>query len=102
MRRYIKFYTDNYTKLKHLRKIVAYGHFLVLLLNQDFIYNAYDIYKVRRANSERNKLTKLQNKEITLAKMLMVVVVVFFVCNILALVVNILEVLSINIGKNYA
>ena len=44
--------------------------------------------QVRRANSERARLTRLQKKEIGLATMLMVVVFVFFVCNVLALVVN--------------
>ena len=53
--------------------------------------------KVRRANTERANLTRLQKKEIGLATMLMVVVVVFFLCNILALVVNILEVMDINV-----
>jgi hypothetical protein len=53
--------------------------------------------KVRRANSERARLTRLQKKEIGLATMLMVVVFVFFVCNVLALVVNILEVMKIQI-----
>ena len=52
---------------------------------------------MRRANSERARLTRLQKKEIGLATMLMVVVFVFFVCNVLALVVNILEVMNINI-----
>ena len=52
---------------------------------------------MRRANSERARLTRLQKKEIGLATMLMVVVFVFFVCNLLALVVNILEVMNINI-----
>ena len=52
---------------------------------------------MRRANSIRANLTRLQQKEIGLATMLMVVVIVFFVCNILALVVNILEVLDINV-----
>ena len=53
--------------------------------------------QVRRANSERARLTRLQKKEIGLATMLMVVVFVFFVCNVLALVVYILEVMNINI-----
>ena len=52
---------------------------------------------MRRANTERANLTRLQKKEIGLATMLMVVVVVFFLCNILALVVNILEVMDINV-----
>ena len=40
---------------------------------------------------------RLQQKEVGLATMLMVVVLVFFICNILALVVNILEVGSADI-----
>lgn len=61
------------------------------------LFNLLIYHEVRRANSERASLTRLQKKEIGLATMLMVVVVVFFVCNLLALVVNILEVLNINI-----
>lgn len=50
------------------------------------------IYKqVRRANAERQRLSRLQRREIGLATMLLCVVVVFFLCNILALVTNILE-----------
>lgn len=47
--------------------------------------------QVREANRERQRLSRLQKKEISLAIMLLVVVVVFFICNILALVVSILE-----------
>jgi hypothetical protein len=68
--------------------------FLPLALN---VSTALCGTQVRRANSERVRLTRLQQKEISLATMLMVVVFVFFVCNVLALVVNILEVMSINI-----
>ena len=55
--------------------------------------------KVRRAREERANLTRLQRREIGLATMLMVVVFVFFVCNLLALVVNILEVMSITVNE---
>ena len=61
------------------------------------LFNLLIYREVRRANSARASLTRLQQKEIRLATMLMVVVVVFFVCNLLALVVNILEVLNMNI-----
>ncbi len=61
------------------------------------VFNLWIYLEVRRANSERARLTRLQQKEIGLATMLMVVVFVFFVCNVLALVVNILEVMSINV-----
>lgn len=47
--------------------------------------------QVRRANQERQRLSRLQKKEIGLATMLLCVVVVFFLCNILALVNNVLE-----------
>ena len=69
-----------------------------IVLKCPFILKVRRFYlKVRRANSERARLTRLQKKEIGLATMLMVVVFVFFVCNVLALVVNILEVMSIDI-----
>lgn len=47
--------------------------------------------QVRRANQERQRLSRLQKKEIGLATMLLCVVVVFFLCNFLALVNNVLE-----------
>jgi hypothetical protein len=50
-----------------------------------------DVFQVRKANAERQRLSRLQKKEIGLATMLMCVVVVFFMCNILPLVNNVLE-----------
>lgn len=47
--------------------------------------------QIRRANAERQRLSRLQKKEIGLATMLLCVVVVFFICNILALVANVME-----------
>jgi hypothetical protein len=50
------------------------------------------IYKqVRKANRERQRLSRTEKREIGLATMLFCVVIVFFLCNILALVTNILE-----------
>ncbi|XP_065201040.1 FMRFamide receptor isoform X2 [Planococcus citri] len=50
------------------------------------------IYRqVRKANQERQRLSRLQKKEIGLATMLLCVVVVFLICNLLALVSNVLE-----------
>lgn len=46
---------------------------------------------MRRANQERQRLSRLQKKEIGLATMLLCVVVVFVLCNILPLVTNVLE-----------
>ncbi|RZF41707.1 hypothetical protein LSTR_LSTR012737 [Laodelphax striatellus] len=77
--------------------ISFYIHWLYLI----FIYflpfsslavlNAAIYQQVRRANRERQRLSRLQRKEIGLATMLLCVVVVFFLCNILALVNNLLE-----------
>ncbi|CAG7826663.1 unnamed protein product, partial [Allacma fusca] len=46
---------------------------------------------VRKANRERQVLSKLQRREMGLATMLLCVVVVFLMCNVLPLVNNILE-----------
>jgi hypothetical protein len=56
-----------------------------------FIFLILWVLQVRRANKERQRLSRLQKKEIGLATMLLCVVVVFFLCNILALVNNVLE-----------
>ena len=48
----------------------------------------------RRANAERAQLSRVQQREIRMATMLMIVVLVFFMCNVLALVINLLEVRS--------
>ncbi|KAG8227500.1 hypothetical protein J437_LFUL002389 [Ladona fulva] len=55
------------------------------------VLNAAIYRQVRRANRERQRLSRLQKKEIGLATMLLIVVVVFFLCNLLALVNNVLE-----------
>ena len=57
------------------------------------IFNLLIYRQVRIANSERSRMSRQEQKEIGLATMLMVVVIVFFLCNVLALVVNILELL---------
>lgn len=50
------------------------------------------IYKqIRKANRERQRLSRTEKREIGLATMLLCVVFVFFLCNVLALVMNILE-----------
>ncbi|KAK8718874.1 hypothetical protein OTU49_014403 [Cherax quadricarinatus] len=67
--------------------------FLSLIVFNFFIYQ-----KVRAANLERQHMSRLQQKEISLAVMLLVVVTVFFVCNVLAFIINILELLNITIG----
>ena len=56
------------------------------------IFNLQIYFQIRKANQERAKLSRLQQKEIGLATMLLCVVIVFFACNILAVVNNVLEV----------
>ncbi|KAK8391711.1 hypothetical protein O3P69_017321 [Scylla paramamosain] len=64
--------------------------FLCLMIFNFFIYR-----EVRAANHERQQLSRLQRKEIGLAVMLLVVVSVFFLCNVLAFIINILELMAI-------
>ncbi|KAG0710790.1 FMRFamide receptor [Chionoecetes opilio] len=68
--------------------------FLCLMIFNFFIYR-----EVRAANHERRQLSRLQKKEIGLAVMLLVVVSVFFVCNVLAFIINILELMAIVIDE---
>lgn len=56
-------------------------------------------FQVRAANHERQQLSRLQKKEIGLAVMLLVVVSVFFLCNVLAFIINVLELLDITIDE---
>lgn len=53
---------------------------------------------MRIANKERQRLSRLQRREIGLATMLLCVVVVFFACNLLPLVINIIELFDIQIN----
>ncbi|CAL4059958.1 unnamed protein product, partial [Meganyctiphanes norvegica] len=63
--------------------------FLSLIVFNIFIYR-----EVRTANHQRNQMSRVQKKEIGLAMMLMVVVIIFFICNLLAFVINILELIE--------
>lgn len=58
-------------------------------------------FQVRRANRERQRLSRLQRREIGLATMLLCVVVVFFKCNLLPLVINIIESFNIATDPNF-
>lgn len=49
------------------------------------------VLQVRMANRERQRLSRLQKKEIGLATMLLCVVVVFLLCNVWALISNVAE-----------
>ncbi|KAK7087045.1 G-protein coupled receptor activity protein [Halocaridina rubra] len=68
--------------------------FLSLLIFNSFIYK-----EVRAANHERQRLSRLERKEIGLAVMLLVVVTVFFLCNVLAFILNVLELLDISVDN---
>lgn len=54
--------------------------------------------QIRRSTAERATMTRHEQREIGMATMLLGVVMVFFVCNVLALVVNVLEVLHLRIN----
>lgn len=51
---------------------------------------------VRRSNSRNVALSSSQKKEMKLAVMLMIVVLVFLICNVLPFIVNIMELFSIS------
>jgi len=55
------------------------------------VLNLLIYMEIRKATAIRNSLSRSQKREIGLAMMLLCVVLVFFLCNILALIVNILE-----------
>ncbi|XP_076329930.1 FMRFamide receptor-like [Tachypleus tridentatus] len=68
--------------------------FLTLAVLNTFIWRS-----VKQANRNRKKLTLRQQKEIRLATMLLCVVVIFLICNVTALVVNILEYFDVSWGS---
>ncbi|XP_054722389.1 FMRFamide receptor-like [Uloborus diversus] len=55
------------------------------------VFNIYIWKTVRRANRERRVLSRKQEGEFSLAMMLLCVVIIFLLCNILALLINIIE-----------
>lgn len=74
------------------------GFYVVFIYMVPFIMlavlNAAIYRQIQRANAERQRLSRLQKREIGLATMLLCVVVVFFFCNILALVANTMEAIN--------
>ncbi|XP_014260532.1 FMRFamide receptor [Cimex lectularius] len=77
--------------------IYVYIHWFYLLFIYVFpficlaLLNSAIYRQVRKANKERQQLSRHQKKEIGLATMLLCVVIVFVLCNILALATNVLE-----------
>ncbi|XP_055644320.1 FMRFamide receptor [Toxorhynchites rutilus septentrionalis] len=54
-------------------------------------FNAMIYQQVRKANRERQRLSRSEKREIGLATMLICVVIVFLLCNLPAMVINIME-----------
>ncbi|KAJ0180824.1 hypothetical protein K1T71_002909 [Dendrolimus kikuchii] len=86
----LDFRTDSY--------IVVYIHSLYMIVMYIVPFtalaalNARIVLQVRRAQAERARLSRVQRRELGLATMLLVVVLVFFLCNLLPLVTNSFEV----------
>lgn len=84
-----------------LRNHVVYINFYVHWMYLIFIcfipfatlsfFNIMIYRQIRKANKERLRISRSEKREISLAMMLICVVIVFLVCNILALVLNMLE-----------
>lgn len=86
----LQFRTESY--------IVVYIHSLYMIVMYIVPFsalaalNACIVRQVRRAQAERARLSRVQRRELGLATMLLVVVLVFFLCNLLPLVTNSFEV----------
>ncbi|XP_050663675.1 FMRFamide receptor-like [Leptidea sinapis] len=86
----MSFRTDTY--------VAIYIHWMYLLVMYIVPFsalaalNACIVRQVRRAQAERARLSRVQRRELGLATMLLVVVLVFFICNLLPLVTNAFEV----------
>ncbi|XP_039970164.1 FMRFamide receptor-like [Bactrocera neohumeralis] len=82
---------------KNQTYINIYIHWCYLIINYIIpfltlaILNCLIYRKVKRANRERQRLSRSEKREIGLATMLIFIVIVFFLLNFLALVVNIDE-----------
>lgn len=84
-----------------LRNHVVYINFYVHWMYLIFIcfipfatlsfFNIMIYRQIRKANKERLRISRSEKREISLAMMLICVVIVFLVCNILALILNMLE-----------
>ena len=79
-----------------IRSIYVTWMYLVFMYIVPFsclaIFNLLIFLAIRRASVQRALLTTQEKKDHNLASMFLVVVLVFFICNSLSLIVNILEV----------
>lgn len=86
----VDFRTDRY--------VAVYIHWMYLVVMYIVPFsalaalNACIVRQVRKAQAERARLSRVQRRELGLATMLLVVVLVFFLCNLLPLVTNAFEV----------
>uniref|UniRef100_A0A336L365 CSON002596 protein n=1 Tax=Culicoides sonorensis TaxID=179676 RepID=A0A336L365_CULSO len=77
--------------------IKFYVHWMYLIFNFFLpfttlaFFNIMIYRQIRKANKERLRISRSEKREISLAMMLICVVIVFLLCNILALLLNILE-----------
>lgn len=87
-----------YTAFRNPTYVVVYIHWMYLIVMYIVPFsalaalNACIVRQVRLAQAERARLSRVQRRELGLATMLLVVVLVFFLCNILPLVTNAFEV----------
>ena len=63
-------------------------------------FNIMIYRQVRKANRERQLLSRTEKREIGLATMLFCVVIVFLTCNMLALIINIIEAFTMDIDDH--
>ena len=79
----------------YIKVYITWLYFVVMYIVPFACLAAFNLriyLQIRKANAERAQLSRLQQREIRMATMLMIVVLAFFVCNALALVINVLEV----------
>ncbi|XP_022235096.1 FMRFamide receptor-like [Limulus polyphemus] len=88
-----KLYFEIYYIWMYLLMMYFIPLFTLVILNT-FIWRT-----VKQANRYRQKLSLRQQKEISLATMLLCVVVVFLICNVTAFIVNILEYFDVYWGS---
>lgn len=86
------------TEFRHNKDYIKYYiHWCALVVNYVIpftgllIFNSLIYAQVRKANRERQLLSRTERREIGLATMLLCVVVVFFFFNVLAMYINIIE-----------
>ncbi|XP_030763747.1 FMRFamide receptor [Sitophilus oryzae] len=86
---------SNFRDNKYYQTVYIHWLYLICMYLVPFlslaILNGAIYRQVLKANRERQRLSRLQQREIGLATMLMCVVAVFFVCNLLPMVINIVE-----------